>query len=367
MCKNLIISMYDKQLEAFSMENPFPFESTDFESECECEGGSEKRVVEYRPATLRVAYLLLVHEQPEQVIRLIKALDEPVHIFFVHVDLKSPETYRCLEAWAEEDKKVFLVPKSQSKRVTWGGWSVVEATLECIKLGLSSNRPFDFMVLLSGSTYPLQSNRHIRTALAAAGNQGDILGDIGYEPVVKAPAYWHSYVECDDRLHRVGRLTYPSGDVEIYQGAQWWAISFAAATWLVSGSGLPQRYAEYAQHTRVPDEHYFSTMFRHSPFCDRIITPSSDHGVSLMTLEWGKDGGWADDQDEMRCLVPSYLAMCGRSPIILTTANDALLASPALFARKFDATLNGSRHLLDIIDRRRAFDDEAMKLWQDEL
>ena len=48
------------------------------------------------PKSLQIAYLILAHKQPELVIRLIKALNEPGHIFVVHVDLKSA---KCTTSW----------------------------------------------------------------------------------------------------------------------------------------------------------------------------------------------------------------------------------------------------------------------------
>ena len=46
--------------------------------------------------------------------------------------------------------------------------------------------------------------------------------------------------------------------------------------------------------------------------------------------------------------------------MVLTLAQiQTVLASNALFARKFDVQIKESRHLLDIIDHRRAFYDEV--------
>ncbi len=378
-CRDLIVSEYTRQLIAFSTEAPLPFEDKEFENECWSVQGEEKGDrITFSPATLRIAYLILAHEHPDQVIRLIKALNEPGHIFIVHVDLKRAEMYNHLEKWSnpsntpgEIASRVYLVPRAQSKRVTWGGWSVVDATLACMKQALSSAHTYDFMLLLSGSSYPLQANRQIRAALAAASEKGDIINDIASKPDYRPPDRWYSYIDCDDKLHRVGRLSAPVG-LALYSGSQWWAISRAVASWLLSANktSLPELFSAYARRTMVPDETYFATLFTHSPYCDGIVRPYQGHaGPRLMHVEWGESGGWVDPEGDegTKCLLPSHArSRCGRSPKVVTFADrHTVLASNALFARKFDATVEQSQLLLDAIDQRRAFYDE-MGRWTDE-
>ena len=177
-CKNLIVSEYKRLLTAISNETPLPFEDKIFESECFLWQGCEKNKFlthdcmaddcrgdnfsdASNPKSLQIAYLILAHKQPELVIRLIKALNEPGHIFVVHVDLKSAKVYNFLEDWAytfnkrqEVNRKIYMVPKAHSSRVTWGGWSMVEATLACMRQARGTNHSFSWMMLISESSYP---------------------------------------------------------------------------------------------------------------------------------------------------------------------------------------------------------------------
>jgi hypothetical protein len=47
---------------------------------------------------MRIAYLIMAHKNPTQVIRLIDRLDDEGVSFFVHVDRKADQVYRAVTA-----------------------------------------------------------------------------------------------------------------------------------------------------------------------------------------------------------------------------------------------------------------------------
>ena len=59
------------------------------------------------------------------------------------------------------------------------------------------------------------------------------------------PVTWFHYVECDDALHRIARLSVPRG-MHMYIGSQWFAIPYHVVQWLVDDM-LPFQYSLYAQ------------------------------------------------------------------------------------------------------------------------
>jgi hypothetical protein len=68
------------------------------------------------------------------------------------------------------------------------------------------------MQLLSGTSYPIKSNLAIRTELAQ--QPGAIYMDVFEEPSVPHEAVWFHYVECDDRLHRINKLSIIRGKID---------------------------------------------------------------------------------------------------------------------------------------------------------
>src|SRR4029077_20713429 len=95
---------------------------------------------------------------PDHLGRLAAALRDDGVSFFVHVDRKVPiEPFLAYQA-PDIDFVDERVP------VYWGEWQMVEATLRLMDRALARAEP-DYLVLLSGSCYPIRSNRHIRSVL----------------------------------------------------------------------------------------------------------------------------------------------------------------------------------------------------------
>ncbi len=110
---------------------------------------------------MRIAHLILVHNGPEQLKRLIKSLQHPHADFFIHVDAKSPmQPFMELEALGQV---YFVTPR---QKVYWGGYSIVEATLNGFETILQKGKRYDYINLLSGQDYPLKDPYAIHDFLA---------------------------------------------------------------------------------------------------------------------------------------------------------------------------------------------------------
>ena len=97
--------------------------------------------------------------------------------------------------------------------------------------------------LISGTSYPIKSNLAIRTELSQ--HPGAIYMDVSPGTNQPDPVTWFHYVECDDALHRIARLSVPRG-MHMYLGSQWFAIPYHVVQWLVDDV-LPFQYSLYAQ------------------------------------------------------------------------------------------------------------------------
>ena len=74
------------------------------------------------------------------------------------------------------------------------------------------------------------------------------------------PEGWNYHVECDNAVHRIGRLVEPRG-IEMFMGSQWFMVPRHFAHWLLWNE-LPIKYSHYARHVVVADENFFATMAR---------------------------------------------------------------------------------------------------------
>jgi hypothetical protein len=104
-------------------------------------------------------YIILAHDNPAQLYRLINRLDQPEAFFYIHIDKRV-------------DIKPFLIDKENvyflDKRVAypWGDIGGVHATLLAMQQIVKHHRN-GYCILLSGQDYPIKSNRVIKEFYAS--------------------------------------------------------------------------------------------------------------------------------------------------------------------------------------------------------
>jgi uncharacterized protein (DUF2126 family) len=132
-CRDKVVTAFQDHVTRFVQERHFPFQDVSFTSQCPPKPSvlstrsrkpprrGKAAAREEEGPIIRIAYLLLVHERPEQAARLIEALqDERQHHFVVHVDAKAPPQVRLgLEAVVRNATNVHLMEASQCVSVTW--------------------------------------------------------------------------------------------------------------------------------------------------------------------------------------------------------------------------------------------------------
>lgn len=297
------------------------------------------------PAEMQLLYAILTHDNPDATIRLIEALYETQqnHQFVVHVDAKYDKTQKALLDFAATRNYVHVLSDQYRVRVNWGGFSMVNATLQTLKHafavpGQSNNTvgplPFHKFVHLSSSSYPLASNPEIRHKLASYPLDANFLNVI-LQPVKPTNYVWHYFVECDDALHRIYQLpplSTASHGADLYTSSQWFILSRDFAWYLAESApnSFVDQYLRYIEHVVVADETFFGTVLRHTEFCHH------HHNTNFLHLQFDR---WESElpataRDPRKCPMPDP-DHCGRSPTIMTLDYvDILELSEDLFARK---------------------------------
>ena len=190
---------------------------------------------------MTLAYLILGHAAPAQMIRAIERLRPSAAVFVVHIDARAgQDVYGAMEAYALQHGDVLLTPRH---RCYWGGSGLVEAELACIRTLLASGRTFDYAVLLSGQDYPIKTSEQISTFFEA--HAGEEL--IEAFPL-RQPNRWTAQRGRFQALARVLHWTFSLrsrtfhlalkrrfyAGWEPFGGSQWWALSAAALRWIDS-------------------------------------------------------------------------------------------------------------------------------------
>jgi len=316
---------------------------------------------------LRLLYGILTHADPEATIRLVEALHQEGHTFVIHVDGKesSDDAYEALVEYAATRDYVHVLAHPHRVRANWGGFSLVNATLQILRYSLGhegypteGTAPLEFhkFVHMASTTYPIASNAEIRRRLASYPLDANFV-HVVFKPSSPAPGAWNYFVECDDALHRIYRLT-PLDDlnwgIDIYTSSQWFVLSREFAAYLADAAPgtLVHDLLEYAEHVVVADESFFGTALRHSKFCGK------HHNANFLHVQFDRWENELDDgsRDPRKCVMkdPDH---CGRSPTTMTMDYLPVLELAGdLFARKFDDVVDG--HIKDVIDIKRARDEQ---------
>lgn len=295
---------------------------------------------------MNIAYIVLAHKLPEQVVRLVKKLNSPSATFLIHVDKKSAASiYRSIAEGLASWENVYFLKRHT---IYYGDYGHVRATLEGIRKLIELHVSFDHVILLTGQDYPIKSNEEIETFL----QESDQKSFIEYFPLpderwgdehggLDRIDYWHLHwagweLPLMKKVRSILPLPEPiwSGIVRVvpfrrqppidfrwFGGSAYWCLNRQCIEYvdeLMRGNaGLEKYFA----HIGIPGEIFFQTLLLNSPFKDQVVNKS------LWYIAWSNT----------------------RHPAILNKQHfDLFMSTDNLFARKFDITVDET--VLDMID-----------------
>jgi hypothetical protein len=281
---------------------------------------------------MKLAYIISAYKNPEQLVRLVHALDDGSTSFWVHVDKRTDDClFHQMVCGLGDNSRVRFLPRH---RCSWGGFGHVAATLEGINAIERSGADVDSVILTTGQDYPIKANDQINAFLV------DHAGAAFLEhfPLPHADwqnggldriRAWHFRVM---RRHvrippsaasPIGRR-FPAGFTP-FGGSSYWCLPRECVRYIQQMTQKNQALVRFFKYVDVPDEIFFQTVLLNSPYRELIVNDNLRH------IDW-KDPN-------------------AGSPAVLTTADfPTLAASPKLFARKFDVRVDAE--ILDMIDER---------------
>jgi len=296
---------------------------------------------------VNIAYFLIVHKSPEQVVRLVRRLDAPGVTFYVHVDSTSPDEVDLgVRSGTYSMPNVHFV---RSHPCYWAGIGPVLGTLDCIRTALSESPPVDYAVLLSGQDYPIRQHDEIISALGALEGSAHMnwmrLPDARWSRGgLERYKTWH--VRLRDRTitlpynphtsTRIGRKwssllrrlkaqrPFLSG-LAPFGGLAYWGMSRDVMAYVAGWADSNPAFVEYFRYVFAPDEMFFQTVLMNSPLRGSVVNHP------LHYTKWDAAKSYAH-------------------PVTLTASDlPSVLSSGALFARKFDPAIDCE--VLDLLDR----------------
>jgi hypothetical protein len=289
-----------------------------------------------------VAYIVISHRNPDQVLRLVRALREGpgARVLVRHDPRGEPLARGDIEAAGGE-------PLEDRIGSGWGGWNHLRLMLASLRETVTRHNP-DWTLVLSGQDYPLRSMADIEADLESSPADAR-LGSVRQVEQRRPPAGEDEFfLRCHYRHYARPRvipaslpgalrpLVYARGlppliGVRRIEPAP--VAPFVSADWLTLGRAGIRRVLAASEDRRLM--RYFR----------RVAVPSESFFASLLLA----DPTLIVERDNRRF---SPFAHGSPHPDTLMSRDlDRMLASGADFARKFDAGLDP--HVLDLLDERR--------------
>lgn len=224
---------------------------------------------------MKVGFVLLAHEPPEQLRSLIEGLLAIGRNVFVHHHVTSQSDLRKASANWNLERFPGHLHLSPQIRVKWGEWSIVQATLNCLEAARQQGDDSDFYLLLSGSCMPIKPIKLVEAYLTATPwDHIEAVNAHQHRWVTQGiqEARWEKYhyfnwrkqqwlfdasLKVQNRLGVKRRLPLKQTP---YMGSQWWCLRRGTVQKILDLVKQNSDVVGFYRRTWVPDELFFQTM-----------------------------------------------------------------------------------------------------------
>lgn len=287
---------------------------------------------------MSVTIMIQCHKSPEQIQRMVNALNHPDIFIVIHIDRKTNR-----QQWNIRGDRVFIIPQNKSVDVRWSDYSQIEATLLLMKYAIDLAKT-DYYWLCSGSDFPIASATEIAdffkvekcdyinilpSCKRLEPNPFDKRNDLYY------PRWMYSrslptrilkqlyILLTGGRNKTIGFFKRSSPHhLRYYYGSQWLCLRRETLCWILDYLDKQPEFMLFWHHAMCPDESFFQTLYMSSPFADQ----QEDY---LHYVDWSEKKA---------------------SPKTLTIDDyPKLLSSNKLMARKIDLNIDGS--IVDALEK----------------
>ena len=312
---------------------------------------------------MKLAYLILAHRYPEQLLRLIESRNTENTVFFIHINkMTDAQTYDQFVKAFSHLPNVRFIKRNVIYMFDFGH---TQASLQGIKEIIESQVYFDYLVLGTGQDYSIKSHRYIEKFFQE--NLGKIYLDYmdntvitdGLWPTRSADNinYWHvrlgklrflffgslnltshnRYCNANKTWYKIleffwsklmplfpFKRKFPEGFTP-YRGSAYWCFPRDCVEYIYDFVKKNPSFVNYFRYVDGPDEMFFQTVLLNSPLKERIVN----------------DNLFFIDFENPNPTRPRVFEKCDF---------ERLANSPKLFARKFDATRDAE--ILELIDQK---------------
>jgi len=287
-----------------------------------CDKSEEKQIDVESTCSQKHAYLIMAHNNFDQLNILLGLLDDPRNDIYLHIDKKSTGFIR--ENIKLQHANIFIVDPIC---VTWGGHSQIDCEMLLFKAAAPGH--YLYYHLLSGIDLPLKTQDEIHAFFQANAGKNfleyDAQANANKRFVVRTQ-YYHLFQNIIGKRKdlaiaplkiikkvclliqkalRIRRKEF----VPLYKGANWVSITDEMVHYVLS---CEQLIKKQFYHSYCADEVFLQSIAMASPLRDTIVKKY------YRQIDWERGSPYTYRKED----VPQ------------------LLTSPAMFARKFDASVD---------------------------
>lgn len=232
---------------------------------------------QYLGNTIKIVYLILAHNCPKHLQRLVLALSSPDSACLIHIDAKAD-----LAGFSAVSGPGISFTRHRVA-VHWGDFSQVAATRVLIQEALGDVVHYDRFVLLSGVDYPLHSSAYLNTffeqhmqtqfiemvSMPCLATSKSLTRLTDYQPDPPRTMLTALLRRVRRRLGikpRQRDYRQVLAGLQPYAGATWWALTREACEYVESYAVENPQQVEFFRNTVCPDEMFIHTILGNSRF-----------------------------------------------------------------------------------------------------
>ena len=275
------------------------------------------------------AYLIMAHTQPELLKELLRRVDDEKNDIYLHIDSKA-KNYPITDVTSVLKKSSCVLTERMD--VQWGSDSQIHCEMILLKEAVKTEH--SYYHLISGMDLPIKSQDEIHAFFDQYDGLEFVDEDLPQisEAALSRVKYYHRYygkagslkdilgaMETKmQKLLGVNRLKFEKNTV-FQKGRNWFSISHGLAKLVVEKEDWIRRV--FAK-TVCGDELFLQTIARNSEYAEKICNPNTMPEIpDTRLIDWGRGSN--------------------NNPYVFReTDYEELKSSKALFARKFDLTID---------------------------
>ena len=323
----------------------------------------------------QIAFILLSHKDPDAIVDQARRLTAVGDYIAIHFDASAAKAdYDRIRAALADNPNVTFA--ARRLKCGWGGWSLVEGTLEAVRAAARAFPRATHFYMVSGGCMSIKSAEFAHDTLDAE--------DVDYiESVDFFASGWIRTGIKEDRLiyrhwfnerthkklfyasldwqKRLGLKRKIPNDLQIMIGSQWWCLRRRTIEWILDFIHQRPDVVRFFRTTWIPDETFFQTLVRHMVPAHEIRSRTL---TFLMFTDYGMPVTFYNDHYDM-LLSQDYLFARKISP----QATELKSRLGALYAERgvtFNISNEGRSLFSFLVGRGRIGRRFAPRFWEAE-